>query len=67
MAEDLTECFQCIHFDENYFQNDFNYLKSDLVRRYMKENDLALLYQVKQHSYDADLKHNRALKFFILE
>lgn len=67
LAEDLTECFQCIHFDENYFQNDFNYLKSDLVRRYMKENDLALLYQVKQHSYDADLKHNRALKFFILE
>lgn len=67
LAEDLTECFQCIHFDENYFQNDFNYLKSDLVRKYMVENDLALLYQVKQHSYDVDLKHNRILKFFVLE
>lgn len=61
----LKECFQCIDLKEKYFQNSFNYIRSDLLKKYMQENNLALLYQVKQHSYDENFLHNRSMKFFI--
>jgi hypothetical protein len=65
---DLQECFNCIEFaNENHFSNSMNYMRSDLLKQFMAENNLALLYQVKQHSYDENYEHNRILKFFILE
>jgi hypothetical protein len=64
----LNECFSCIDYkDEDNFSNSFNYMRSDLVRKYMDENNLLLVYQVKQHSYDTNNDHNRGMKFYILE
>ncbi|MDQ6764310.1 MAG: hypothetical protein M3015_17025, partial [Bacteroidota bacterium] len=64
----LKECFICIdHGDKNQPSNTFNYMRSDLLRKYMHDNNLVLIYQVKQHSYDENLKHNRQMKFYILE
>jgi len=68
LDKDLKVAFKCIHYEDNsFFKNTFNYMRTDLVRKYMNENNLALLYQVKQHSYDEDLLHNRKLKFFVVE
>jgi hypothetical protein len=68
LDKDLNEAYKCIHYeDDSFFKNTFNYMRSDLIKKYMAENNVALLYQVKQHSYDEDLLHNRKLKFFIVE
>lgn len=68
LDENLKLAFKCIHYeDDKFFKNTFNYMRSDLLKKYMTENNLALVYQVKQHSYDEDLLHNRKLKFFIIE
>jgi hypothetical protein len=68
LDKDLKVAFKCIHYEDNsFFKNTFNYMRTDLIRKYMDENNLALLYQVKQHSYDEDLLHNRKLKFFVVE
>lgn len=61
----LNECFQCIEFKDDLFENTFNYMRKDLLEKYMSDNNLALLYQIKQHSYDGDLHHNRVMKFVI--
>lgn len=67
LDSDLKECFHCIEFQDLYFQNTFNYMRSDLLRKYMSDNNLSLLYQVKQHSYDMNSHHNRSMKFFLVE
>lgn len=66
LDSDLNEAFKCIEYeDDKHFSNNFNYLRSDLLQHYMDENNLALLYQVKQHSYSPDSPHYRKLKYFI--
>ena len=67
LDSNLNECFQCIEFEKDFFENKFNYMRSDLLKAYMNDNNYALLYQIKQHSYDKDYKHNRSMKYFILE
>jgi hypothetical protein len=68
LDSNLRECYKCIQYkDENNFSNDFNYMRSDLLRRYMFENNLVLVYQVKQHSYDENREHTRQLNFYFLE
>lgn len=64
----LRDCYVCVeHKDKNFFSNEFNYMRSDLVRKYMSDNNLLLVYQVKQHSYDMDYQHNRSMMFYIIE
>ena len=67
LDSNLRPAYKCIHHEDTieYFKNNFNYLRKDLLDKYLQENDLAILYQVKQHSYDKTLRHNRAMKFFI--
>ncbi|NBA88423.1 NACHT domain-containing protein [Emticicia sp. CRIBPO] len=67
LDSDLNKCFYCVGFKDAYFENDFHYFRKDLLFKYMNDNNLALLYQVKQHSYDESGPHNRALKFIIVE
>jgi hypothetical protein len=67
LDSELKKCFLCIDYKEGYFKNEFNYMRSDLLRKYMIENDLAILYQVKQHSYDEDHRQKRFMKYFIFE
>lgn len=68
LDDDLQEAYKCIHYeDDKFFKNTFNYMRRDLLKKYMEENNLALVYQVKQHSYDENYLHNRKLKFFVVE
>lgn len=67
LDSDLKECYYCIKFKEDLFENTFNYMRKDLLEKYMSDNNCALLFQVKQHSYDLDFQHNRTMKFFIIE
>jgi hypothetical protein len=67
LDSNLNDSFHCIKYEDQFFQNAFNYMRSDLLRKYMEDNNLALLYQIKQHSYDVNFDHNRSMKFFILE
>jgi hypothetical protein len=68
LDSNFKDSFQCVeHKDDNFFENIFNYMRTDLLRKYMRDNDLILLYQVKQHSYDENNEHNRRMKFYILD
>jgi len=68
LDNELKVAYKCISYENDiHFKNTFNYMRSDLLQKYMEENNLALVYQVKQHSYDENLLHNRKLKFFIVE
>lgn len=68
LDNELKVAYKCISYENDiHFKNTFNYMRSDLLKKYMEENNLALVYQVKQHSYDENLLHNRKLKFFIVE
>jgi len=67
LDSELKKCFLSIDYKEGYFKNEFNYMRSDLLRKYMKKNDLAILYQVKQHSYDEEYRQKRFMKYFIME
>ncbi|MDR6340140.1 hypothetical protein HNQ91_003205 [Filimonas zeae] len=64
---DLKACYQSIDLEEEHFDNTFNYMRKDLLDKYMLDNNLALLYRVKQHSYDTDRMHNRKMKYFLYE
>ena len=37
---------------EEMIEQSLNYLRTDLLRKYLDENDLVLMYQIKQHTYD---------------
>lgn len=63
----LNGCFYYIDFDENLFQNNFHYMRSDLISEYMKINNLAIIYQIKQNSYSKDNNQNHLMKFFVIE
>ena len=52
------------YMSENFYSSHYNFLRTDLLNRYMEEKNLALIYQVKQFSYDK-LSQSRKLKFFI--
>lgn len=39
-------------YDDGLVDQDFTYLRSDLLNRYLKDKGLILMYQIKQHSYD---------------
>jgi hypothetical protein len=66
LDKDLKVAFSCITFkDDDNFENSFNYMRKDLLKEYMEANNLALVYQVKQHTYTENSNHNRIMKFFI--
>ena len=67
LDEHLNPCFEVIKYENHeYFGNDFNYIRSDLLKKYMEENDLTLVLQIKQHSYTEAMNHNRSMQFFLL-
>lgn len=38
--------------DTDLIKQDLDYIKTDLLKKYMDENNLVLMYQIKQHTYD---------------
>ena len=65
LDKNLEICYKTVHYNNN--SQDFNYFKKELLKDYMSKNNLALLFQVKQHSYDENYDHNRKLKFYFLD
>lgn len=62
----LDTAFYCVHFkDDSHFSNDFNYMRNDLLKKYMEDHDFSLVYQIKQHSYD-ESSQNRMMKYSLL-
>lgn len=56
-------------FNDGTIDQDFTYLRSDLLNKYLDEKGLVLMYQIKQHSYDKkaeSAKDNnfRGMQFF---
>ncbi len=67
LDSNLHACFEVIKYSgPDYFSNDFNYMRSDLLKKYMESNKLTLVFQVKQHSYTEEMNHNRAMQFYLL-
>jgi hypothetical protein len=67
LDENLDPCFEVIKYENHeYFGNDFNYMRSDLLKKYMEENNLTLVLQIKQHSYTEAMNHNRSMQYFLL-
>ena len=65
LDNDLNIATKSIEFEnENFYSSNYNFLRTDLLNSYMGKNNLALIYQVKQFSYDK-LSQSRKLKFFI--
>ncbi|WP_237275814.1 AAA family ATPase [Tenacibaculum ovolyticum] len=68
LDKDLNIATKSIKYeDENYFSSNYSFLRTDLLKEYMDKNNLALVYQVKQHSYSKSSIHYRKLKFFLYE
>jgi hypothetical protein len=45
--------FKSNHFeDTDLIRQDLDYIRTDLLNKYMDENNLVLMYQIKQHTYD---------------
>jgi hypothetical protein len=56
-------------FEENYYSQNFEYFRTDLLAEYMEENNYILVYQVKQHTYDRNSGDGtgdfRGMQFFL--
>lgn len=67
LDRDLKQCYKSVVHKEGFNSQSFNYFKKELLKEYMDNNNLALLFQIKQHSYDENYDHTRKLKFFIFD
>ncbi|MDI5888416.1 NACHT domain-containing protein [Flavobacterium yafengii] len=56
-------------FEEDYYSQNFEYFRTELLLEYMKINNYLLVYQVKQHSYDRNSGDGtgdfRGMRFFL--
>ena len=53
LDKDDKLAFQTIKFNEDKkVDQHLNYIRTDLLAKYMEDNGLVLLYQIKQHTYD---------------
>lgn len=61
--------YKSFDFEENYYSQNFEYFRTDLLSDYMKANNYLLVYQVKQHTYDRNSGDGtgdfRGMQFFL--
>ena len=64
-----TLAFKSFDFTENNYDQNFEYFRTDLLKQYMAKNDLLLVYQIKQHTYDRNAGDKsgdfRGMQFFL--
>ena len=64
-----TLAFKSYDYKENYYDQNFEYFRTDLLKEYMAKNDFLLVYQIKQHTYDRNAGDKsgdfRGMKFFL--
>jgi hypothetical protein len=53
LDENGSLAFKSYEFENSdLMKQELDYLRTDLLNKYMNENDLVLMYQIKQHTYD---------------
>jgi hypothetical protein len=53
LDEETKLAFKSYKFeDPDLIKQELDYLRTDLLKKYMDDNDLVLMYQIKQHTYD---------------
>ena len=53
LDEEGNLAFKSYEFEKpDLVKQELDYLRTDLLNEYMEENDLVLMYQIKQHTYD---------------
>jgi hypothetical protein len=65
--DDQGPCFRRVSFSDGVVSNELYYMRADLVEQYLATHDLAILHQVKQHSYDLDQRGKRFMRYFLRE
>ena len=57
------------NFEEDYYSQNFEYFRTELLLEYMHTNNYLLMYQVKQHTYDRNSGDGtgdfRGMQFFL--
>lgn len=70
---DVNNTLACksFEFKEKFYDQNFEYFRTDLLKEYMAKNDFLLVYQVKQHTYDRNAGDGtgdfRGMQFFLSE
>lgn len=69
LDSDLVKCYEQYSYEEDFKSQKFNYFKTELLERYLKQTNQLLIYQVKQFSYDnlQNSPHFRGMQFIISE
>lgn len=67
LDSDLKICFKEYYTEYGLNSQNFHYFRTDLLKKYLKETDQLLMYQLKQHTYDqatdAHHEHFRGMQF----
>lgn len=50
--QDNNLAHKTIEYSEDFYSQNYEYLRSDLLLAYMEKNDYLLMYQIKQHTFD---------------
>lgn len=72
LDENLEIAFESVEYEEkDVLSQNSDYLRTDLLKKYLKENDLVLMYQIKQHTFDRNAGDGsgdfRGMQFKIIE
>ncbi|MCO6148946.1 ATP-binding protein [Flavobacterium sp. NRK1] len=64
-----TLAHKSFEFEENYYAQNFEYFRTDLLIEYIEKNGYLLVYQIKQHTYDRNAGDRsgdfRGMQFFL--
>lgn len=63
LDEQGKSAFKSVRYEEKNSKQNLSYLRRDLLKKYLDENDLVLLYQIKQQTYDNLIKDNHSTHY----
>ncbi len=52
LCSNLEECFKEYYAEYQLNSENFHYFRTDLLKKYLKDTNQLLMYQLKQHTYD---------------
>jgi len=66
--QDSNLAHKTMEYCEDFYSQNYEYLRSDLLLAYMEKNDYLLMYQIKQHTFDRKAGNGtgdfRGMEFF---
>ncbi|UAB80053.1 hypothetical protein INR76_07865 [Marixanthomonas sp. SCSIO 43207] len=67
LDSNLEVCFKEYHYEYGFNSDNFHYIRTDLLKKYLEDTNQLLMYQLKQHTYDqateAHHEHFRGMQF----